>query len=934
MGKKKPTIGYWYKVLYHLGICRGPVDALLEFRGGDKVAWKGVQTASGILAIDALNLWGGEKKEGGIQGDLHVMMGDADQTPNSMLAAELGPEQSAYRGRTTMAFTGRYGAFNPYPKAPWFKLRRVLKGWDDDTCWYPEKAGIPMASINGVVANAFTEDFSGGLGGYEVTSGDIEAFSVVPSTYGAAIRLDYTSSFNIIKKDLPATLTVSGVRFKFRMVERPTGSMDAGVMAFDSYGGPGIDPFRGPAPENGKPLVTFLGQSGAFGEILDENVWYAFDASVDLDTNMTTTTIRVASTNALVHTETSAGGTDTMSRLVFHMDDPGAVTEYAQIQVDGSGGSDVMGFNPAHILYDSITSADMKGEPVELINEASFEAAADLFYEEGFGLCTQYDASSESVEQFQQRILNVVGATLSQSREDGMYYLTPIRGVHDLGALPILADDDILEYAEEPSDPLESVNQVAVEWFDQTIRAKKTTTPLQALGAIQAVGAILADTSQYPEIPTESLALRVGARDLNEKSQPRKRFTLTTTRVAYAWRAGQFFRLQAPRRGIADMICMVGEIGAGVRRSGSIRLRAIQDVSSMPDTTYVTAEPGIDTTPSSTPTQPPAEAAFEAPYFELAGNIPTAELAALAADSGFIAAFAARPAAGVNFDLWTKTGAEEFEDRGDGDWCPIATIVEAGTEAETDFTFIDGQDLDEVLVGQAGLWGGEIVRVDAIDIDAGTISLARGCGDTPPRKHAASQRVLFFDGVTSTDEREYSDGETVDIKILSRTSSALYPIASAFTLSVTMDSRAARPYPPGLLRVTDDVNTGMVYPTDAVGELQVTWAHRDRLLQEDQVVDEAAASIGPEAGTTYTVTYYLDDVLEDEETGISGTSSTPITLSAAGEVRVEVKAVRDGLESWMPAMATFNYLLTASPIRVTDSADNRVTDSGDRRITE
>jgi hypothetical protein len=613
---------------------------------------------------------------------------------------------------------------------------------------------------------------------------------------------------------------------------------------------------------------------------------------------------------------------------------PDLIDLRAQIETPSQPSTELVGMNPAHILYDSLTSADMKGEPPELINESSFEAAADLFYSEGFGLCTQYDASSESVEQFQQRILNVVGANLSQSRTDGQYYLTPIRGFHDLGNLEILADDDILEYLEEPSDPLESVNQVAVEWFDQTTRAKKTTTPLQSLGAIQAVGAVLADTSQYPEIPIETLALRVGARDLNEKSQPRKRFTLTTTRVAYAWRAGQFFRLQAPRRGIVDMICLVGEIGAGVRRSGSIRLRAIQDVSSMPETTYVTAEPGIDTSPSSTPTAPPAEGAFEAPYFELVSSIPTAELAALAADSGFIVAFAAKPIAGVNFDLWTKTGAEEYEDRGDGDWCPYATIVEAADPTETAFTVTGGQDLASVVVGQAAIWGSEIVRVDAIDAGLGTITLGRGCADTTPASHLAAQTIIFFDGFTANDGREYTDGEVVQAKILSRTSSAAFPIASAPVNSVTMDSRAARPYPPGKLRISDPVQTNIAYPATAAAALTVSWAHRDRLLQEDQLLDESEPSIGPEAGTTYSISYYLDDILDAQESGISGTAATPYTLSGSGSARVEVIAQRAGLDSWQAAAATFNYTVSLGDSRVTDSNDTRITDSGDRRATD
>ena len=58
---KKQTVGYWYKLLLHYGICRGPVDAFLEFRCGDRTAWQGNLTDTGTISINAPNLWGGEK---------------------------------------------------------------------------------------------------------------------------------------------------------------------------------------------------------------------------------------------------------------------------------------------------------------------------------------------------------------------------------------------------------------------------------------------------------------------------------------------------------------------------------------------------------------------------------------------------------------------------------------------------------------------------------------------------------------------------------------------------------------------------------------------------------------------------------------------------------------------------------------------------------
>jgi hypothetical protein len=617
-------------------------------------------------------------------------------------------------------------------------------------------------------------------------------------------------------------------------------------------------------------------------------------------------------------------------------DRPNTIDIIVDMFVPGVPSTELVAMNPAHIIYESLTHSAMQGEPLDAIDETSFTAAADLFYDESFGLCTKFNPVSESVEAFQKRILNVVAANLARSRVDGKYYLTPVRGVHDLEALPVLEDDDILEYEEEPSDPLESVNQVSVEWYDPVKKKKRTTTPIQSLGAIQSAGGIVAEVASYLELPLEFLALRVAARDLAQKSPPIKRFRLTTNRVPYAWRAGQYFRLQAPRRGVADMVCMVGEIDAGTPRSGSMRLVAIQDVSSMPITVYVDPEPGVDTSPSPVPLPSPVQKLLEAPYVELAGDLAPADLAAMADDAGYVLAVAARPESGLNYTLYTAATGESLADRGSGDWCPTALVVEAGTPdpGQTGFTLEEGFDLSLVTAGTAALWGEELVRVDAIDVSAMTMTLGRGCGDTTPQLHDAGERIWFYDTWAASDRRDYAGGEIVTAKLRTRTSSQLLDESLAPVLSIELDERAFRPYPPGALAISDDLVADVVAPASCVGELTVAWAHRDRLLQADQLVDAAAASIGPEAGTSYTVRYYLDDVLEETESGITGDSASPYTLSADGAVRIEVEAVRDGATSWQAAVAEFNYLAEPPDVRITDASDSRVTDSGDRRITE
>lgn len=90
--------------------------------------------------------------------------------------------------------------------------------------------------------------------------------------------------------------------------------------------------------------------------------------------------------------------------------------------------------------------------------------------------------------------------------------------------------------------------------------------------------------------------------------------------------------------------------------------------------------------------------------------------------------------------------------------------------------------------------------------------------------------------------------------------------------------------------------------------ITVTWSHRDRLLQADQLIDTTATSIGPEIGTTYTARFYLNGVLTQTIAGVAINQAT-WAPGAAGVVRVEVDAVRDGLVSWQALSHSFDYLL-------------------------
>lgn len=865
-GSKKTVVGYWYKILLHLGLCKGPIDALLEVRGGGRTAWKGAQTASGQIAIDREDLWGGKKKEGGMSGALDVMFGEPTQTTNDYLTAQQGADQPTYRGKVTTVWRGGRFGTNPYPKDLAFKVRRILQGWDGGSAWYPEKAAIGLGNI---------ADVGVAPGMMCVLSWDQSSFHDPSNNDPGSMWLEFYDAAGTLIDSIHGPTTwpphLVWTRYSVSMAV-PAGTATI-AMVIEAFGleGDNVDAyFR------------------AIDLTIDGRTMPVINPSADEGTTgWVDRTGHILARTGLTAGEHMFWGQVYISHSI-------AAQSFPQ-----SG----LGMNPAHILYDTLTAADMKGEPTGLINDASFRAAADILAAEGLGLCMRSDEYS-SIEAMQQQILDIIGGSLTQSRVDGLYYLDLLRPPADIGALPVITSDDMVEFRQQPAPGTqELVNQILVNWRDPERNEDRTTPPLQSLGGIQAAGGVISETRSYPEIPTEGLALRIGARDLQARSTPLSRFDLVTNRRPWAIRKGTHFRLQLPEEGIADMVCVLLDIRDSGLADGKLQIKAIQDVFTMPTATYVVAETGKAAPAPTTPANPPAQFILEMPYPEMVRNLSPTELAAFPDTSSAFLAAAARPTVGLNYTLYTAGTGETLDDRGTGEWCPRAQVTAAATRTTTALTLSAGEALDSVDVGSWALWDAEIVRVDAIDATAGTATVARGCVDTVPATHAAASAIWFLSDAYATDGREYAATEAVTAKLPVNSGSVSQDLASATLLSLTLASRTSRPYPPAKVKIA-----GADWPATVSGSFTVTWASRNRVTQADQIIDTTVASVTPADNIRYGLRFRRTDTnaVLVERSDITDTSIT-ITLTHTGNVSMELWTLDDVGASWQSHLFTFAY---------------------------
>lgn len=592
----------------------------------------------------------------------------------------------------------------------------------------------------------------------------------------------------------------------------------------------------------------------------------------------------------------------------------------------------IKAMNAAHILYETYTNREWaRGLDRSLMDDVAWRAAADQLFTENFGLCLEWKVSG-SLADFRDQICDHIGAYVGPDRLTGLITITLVRDNYVVADLPIFDEDTGLLSIEEEEASSSTLppSQLLVKYVDAITGETRTARAINAAMA-QSQGGPSIETVEYLGIPTGELAGRVASRDMRIKGSGLRRYKVKLDRRAYAVAPGKAFRIRSLKRGIGEIVVRAGRIEDGTMINGAITITAVQDVFGLPATSYVKVPPSGWVPPDSTPKTIVTRRLIEMPYRELASRIDPANLALLDVTSAWYAALAVRPSGlSLSYSITSRLGATgDFIERGTGDWCPIALLVGQLLPEQRVVTFTGGVDLEEVVIGSAALIDEEIVRVDAFNRLTGSITLGRGCADTVPATHAPGATIWMYEGYEGEDEFEYSSGVTVQSRLLTNTSQGQLLPALAGIDSVVLKGRQGRPYPPGLFRIA-----GSAYPSNVVGPLTITWAHRDRLNQADQLIDTSLGSIGPEAGTTYSCRVLQADNLAvlDSQTGLNGSTTTSLAPQYDGEVIIELWSVRSNLESWQRLTHTFNY--QRSEPRATENNEIRITESGESRIME
>lgn len=508
--------------------------------------------------------------------------------------------------------------------------------------------------------------------------------------------------------------------------------------------------------------------------------------------------------------------------------------------------------NPAHIIRECLTDRVWgRGFWPYQIDDDSFAAAAEQLAEEKFGLSCLWDASGP-VAYFIDEVLRHIDGVL---REDaaGRQQLVLIRDDYDPDALPEYGEGEIESVTDYSRPGWGGIPTRATVSYTGRELGKAATVTVHdiAAEAIQGRGEPM-DLS-FPFITDPELAGRIGSRELRQAVSMLAQATITGGEALAHLRQGDVFALRWPPLGIERMVVRVAEATQGRLTSGEVRLRVVQDVFSSTGAIYGAPVDGwVD--PVSDPQPAPERLLLELPYYEIVRRVASEEwLAVLAkageldAEAGYVLALARRPTAdATGYRIEARAAGMEFAGAGGGAFAATDSLSAPVGVQDTVLPLAGGLRGEDVELPAVAYVGAEAVEIVEL-MDAGA-RVHRGVLDTVPQAHAAGARLWApvaggGDGVV---QREWTAGEEVQVRLLPMTGKGVCAAEDAPVDALGMDARAARPLPPGRLRIN-----GEAWPESFAGDLTVSWAHRDRLQQTATPVPQDAGDIGPEPGTSY-----------------------------------------------------------------------------------
>ena len=536
--------------------------------------------------------------------------------------------------------------------------------------------------------------------------------------------------------------------------------------------------------------------------------------------------------------------------------------------------------NPANVLYEVLTDNEWgMGLPTGNIDTASFIAAASTLASEGNGFSFILDRP-EKVSAMIERVLFQIDGVLYQDLASGDWTLALARDDYSIGSIATWDDSTIVEVRTWGLGTWEqTTNNVSLQFRDRDDDYKLTYATAQDMANMRIRdGEVVKSDLNHPGVMDPTLANAIVWRDLRTLATPLVQATVVTDRTTYGTKPGDAVLVSFTRGdlSVTERVMRVKRIDAGSLLDGRIVYELVEDI--------FRSEVGSFGDPSDTgwtapTTQVVAFPADEQIAIEAPRGLVMRDPDSALVERDLILFGARRQTSEVYVEAWARqsagTPSGDYAEIGTaaglfkigalasalsaGDSVPTSTITldstpDTQTSILSEFAGVSVSSEFDLNANMTTLImvDDEMMLVESASAGSGSqvtlTNVYRGVLDTVQADHASGADVyLLFAGVNLSDDA-LTPSYNVDVKLLPRSYYGVLDIASATAISLTMQNRVRRPYPPSRVSLgaswwasTIGLESGGLGESDGI---VAAWTRRDfRSSQEIMQLDADAGSL-------------------------------------------------------------------------------------------
>lgn len=465
--------------------------------------------------------------------------------------------------------------------------------------------------------------------------------------------------------------------------------------------------------------------------------------------------------------------------------------------------------NPAFMALEILTNSDWGlGVPREQINTQSFDLAAENMFNESMGISMLLD-TQRSWKDVLHEIERHTQGMIRENPKTGQIEYKLIRNDYNVEELPRI-DGSVYEAVTDMNRGSIATKHTKyiVKYTDRTANYDERTVAAQNLGLFNEKQNFSTVTGEYAGFTRAELAQRAAEREVINLSVNLSQVTLTCNRKAYDLNIADAVVLEMPEYNFPPTVMRVMDIDLGTLTKGKIKLVLLQDIFGYTGSIYNDDQKTNWNDVSAPPEDIENVLLLEAP------RVMGSNAVLVAADKQNTA---------MSYELlYERSGDPSYITGPTSGFTPNAQPLSAVSAYDTNIV-VQGYGLSDLegAVDSERREGANLAYIDSGDPltsefisygyangyneSTGEITLRqvwRGCLGTIPREHTTAARIWFIT-IDTTGIQGLSDGDSVDVKLLTKTYADKLAEADATEHRLSYDDKYnTRPFVPANLRIS------------------------------------------------------------------------------------------------------------------------------------